>query len=60
MGQKIDLHDIVLNEAIRNTMAVFEQIPREVPGSLMGLSGGGLAFQQAQRLASSWRKQKTE
>ena len=44
MGQKIDLHDVVLNESIRNTMAVFEQIPREVPGSLMGLSGGGLGF----------------
>jgi acetolactate synthase-1/2/3 large subunit len=44
MGQKIDLHDLVLNEAIRNTMAVFDQIPREVPGSLMGLSGGGLGF----------------
>lgn len=44
IGQKIDLHDVVLNEAIRNTMAVFEQIPREVPGSLMGLSGGGLGF----------------
>ena len=44
MGQKIDLLDVVLTEAIRNTMAVFEQIPREVPGSLMGLSGGGLGF----------------
>jgi acetolactate synthase-1/2/3 large subunit len=33
-----------LNEAIRNTMAVFEQIPREMPGTLMGLSGGGLGF----------------
>jgi len=44
IGQQIDLHDVVLNEAIRNTMAVFEQIPREVPGSLMGLSGGGLGF----------------
>ena len=44
IGQNIDLHDVVLNEAIRNTMAVFEQIPREVPGSLMGLSGGGLGF----------------
>jgi acetolactate synthase-1/2/3 large subunit len=44
LGQHIDLHDVVLNEAIRNTMAVFEQIPREVPGSLMGLSGGGLGF----------------
>lgn len=44
IGQQIDLHDVVLNEAIRNTMAVFEQIPRELPGSLMGLSGGGLGF----------------
>ncbi len=44
IGQHINLHDVVLNEAIRNTMAVFEQIPREVPGSLMGLSGGGLGF----------------
>ena len=43
-GQLIDAKDVVLNEAIRNTMAVFEQIPREVPGSLMGLSGGGLGF----------------
>lgn len=43
-GQLIDSKDVVLNEAIRNTMAVFEQIPREVPGSLMGLSGGGLGF----------------
>ena len=44
IGQQINLHDVVLNEAIRNTMAVFEQIPRELPGSLMGLSGGGLGF----------------
>jgi len=44
IGQQIHLQDVVLNEAIRNTMAVFEQIPREVPGSLMGLSGGGLGF----------------
>lgn len=44
LGQHIHLEDVVLNEAIRNTMAVFEQIPRELPGSLMGLSGGGLGF----------------
>ena len=44
MGQQIRSEDIVLNEAIRNTMAVFEQIPRELPGTLMGLSGGGLGF----------------
>jgi acetolactate synthase-1/2/3 large subunit len=44
LGQQIRPDDVVLNEAIRNTMAVFEQIPRESPGSLMGLSGGGLGF----------------
>jgi acetolactate synthase-1/2/3 large subunit len=44
IGRQLNLQDMVLNEAIRNTMAVFEQIPREVPGSLMGLSGGGLGF----------------
>jgi acetolactate synthase-1/2/3 large subunit len=44
LGQHIQLDDVVLNEAIRNTMAVFEQIPRELPGTLMGLSGGGLGF----------------
>jgi acetolactate synthase-1/2/3 large subunit len=36
--------DIVLNEAIRNAMAVFEQIPRTEPGTLVGLSGGGLGY----------------
>ena len=44
IGQQIRSKDVVLNEAIRNTMAVFEQIPRELPGTLMGLSGGGLGF----------------
>ena len=44
IGQQIRSEDVVLNEAIRNTMAVFEQIPRELPGTLMGLSGGGLGF----------------
>ena len=44
IGRQIRSEDVVLNEAIRNTMAVFEQIPREIPGTLMGLSGGGLGF----------------
>ena len=44
IGQQVRSEDVILNEAIRNTMAVFEQIPRERPGSLMGLSGGGLGF----------------
>ena len=44
IGQQVRSEDVILNEAIRNTMAVFEQIPRELPGTLMGLSGGGLGF----------------
>jgi acetolactate synthase-1/2/3 large subunit len=44
IGRQIRSEDVVLNEAIRNTIAVFEQIPREMPGTLMGLSGGGLGF----------------
>jgi acetolactate synthase-1/2/3 large subunit len=44
IGLQIRSEDVILNEAIRNTMAVFEQIPRELPGTLMGLSGGGLGF----------------
>jgi len=36
--------DIVLNEAIRNGPVVFQQLPRTVPGTLVGLAGGGLGF----------------
>ena len=34
---------IVLNEAIRNAPVVAMQVPRTVPGSHVGLAGGGLA-----------------
>lgn len=44
LGRALDARDVVLNEAIRNTMAVFDQIPRSEPGTLMGLPGGGLGF----------------
>jgi len=44
LGRALGPHDIVLNEAIRNTAAVFEQIPRSEPGTLIGLPGGGLGF----------------
>ena len=44
LGKTIRAHDVVINEAIRNTMAVFEQIPRDIPGTLIGLPGGGLGF----------------
>jgi len=40
----LDEHDIVLNEGIRNTLTVFEQLPRQQPGTLLGLPGGGLGF----------------
>jgi acetolactate synthase-1/2/3 large subunit len=36
--------DIVVNEAIRNTPVVMAQIPRNEPGSLVGLAGAGLGF----------------
>ena len=37
-------HDVVLNEAIRNALVVFDQLPRNVPGTLFGSPGGGLGY----------------
>lgn len=36
--------DIVLNEAIRNALVVFDQMPRRLPGTLYGSPGGGLGY----------------
>lgn len=36
--------DIVLNEAIRNTPAVLNHMPRTKPGTYSGLAGGGLGY----------------
>jgi acetolactate synthase-1/2/3 large subunit len=36
--------DIIVNEAIRNIPVVMQQIPRNEPGSLVGLAGAGLGF----------------
>jgi acetolactate synthase-1/2/3 large subunit len=44
VGRQIGPDDVVVNEAIRNTLAVFNQIPRNVPGTIVGLAGGGLGF----------------
>ena len=44
VGRLLDADDIVVNEAIRNTFAVFNQIMRTRPGSSIGLAGGGLGF----------------
>ncbi|WP_295371954.1 thiamine pyrophosphate-requiring protein [uncultured Pseudacidovorax sp.] len=40
----LDGRDTVLNEGIRNTLTVFDQVPRDEPGTLLGLPGGGLGF----------------
>ncbi|MBV9114522.1 MAG: thiamine pyrophosphate-requiring protein [Hyphomicrobiales bacterium] len=44
LGAKLAKDDIVLNESIRNTLAVQEQIPRTQPGSYVGLGGAGLGY----------------
>lgn len=44
LGRALSPEDVVLNEAIRNAPAVFEQIPRTLPGTLLGLPGGGLGY----------------
>lgn len=40
----LDQDDIVINEAIRNTFPVLDQIMRTRPQTYFGLSGGGLGF----------------
>jgi acetolactate synthase-1/2/3 large subunit len=44
LGRALQPGDILLNEGIRNTFAVFDQIPRNEAGTLIGLPGGGLGF----------------
>jgi acetolactate synthase-1/2/3 large subunit len=36
--------DVVVNEAIRNALVVQAQIPRQCPGTYVGVAGGGLGF----------------
>ena len=44
LGAAIAPQDIVVNEAIRNTFAVLNQISRTLPLTLMGCAGGGLGY----------------
>ena len=44
IGAAMAPQDIVVNEAIRNTFAVLNQIPRTLPLTLMGCAGGGLGY----------------
>lgn len=44
LGAAIGPQDIVINEAIRNTFAVLNQIPRSQPLTLLCGAGGGLGY----------------
>ncbi|WP_043839047.1 thiamine pyrophosphate-requiring protein [Muricoccus aerilatus] len=44
LGRLLAPEDILLNEAIRNGPVVQDQMPRTLPGSYIGLAGGGLGF----------------
>ena len=44
LGAAIAPEDIVINEAIRNSPAVLQQIPRSQPLTLLGGAGGGLGY----------------
>ena len=44
LNAQMTADDIVLNEAIRNTPAVCNHMPRTKPGTYAGLAGGGLGF----------------
>jgi acetolactate synthase-1/2/3 large subunit len=44
LAKALDPSAIVLNEAIRNGPVVLQQMPRTLPGTLIGYSGGGLGF----------------
>ncbi len=44
VNRAIGENDIVVNEAIRNSLPVLTQIQRTQPGTLIGCSGGGLGY----------------
>jgi acetolactate synthase-1/2/3 large subunit len=44
IGRMLAPEDIVLNEAIRNGPVAQAQVPRSLPGTYIGLAGGGLGF----------------
>ena len=44
LARQLRPEDVVVNEAIRNTVAVMSQIPRTLPGTYFANAGGGLGF----------------
>jgi acetolactate synthase I/II/III large subunit len=56
LGAAITPEDIVINEAIRNSPAVLNQIPRERALSLVGGAGGGLGYSGGMALGAKLAK----
>jgi acetolactate synthase I/II/III large subunit len=56
LGEAIAPDDIVINEAIRNSPAVLNQIPREKALSLIGGAGGGLGYSGGMALGAKLAK----
>ncbi|MFM2069233.1 MAG: hypothetical protein RLZZ584_4142, partial [Pseudomonadota bacterium] len=44
ISQALQPEDIVVNEAIRNSLNVLNHVQRSAPGSLVGCAGGGLGY----------------
>jgi acetolactate synthase-1/2/3 large subunit len=44
LSQALRPQDIVVNEAIRNSLNVLNHVQRSAPGSLIGCAGGGLGY----------------
>jgi acetolactate synthase-1/2/3 large subunit len=56
VGAAISADDIVINEAIRNTFAVLNQIPRSKPLTLFCGAGGGLGYSGGMALGAQLAK----
>lgn len=52
LGKLLDENDIVINEAIRNSPAVLNHIPRTQPRTLIGGAGGGLGYSAGMALGA--------
>ena len=49
----LDAQDVVVNEGIRNSPHVLQQIPRTRPGTLIGAAGGGLGYSAGMALGAA-------
>ena len=44
LNRLLDQEDVILNEAIRHSLAVMNHLPRNAPKTLFGAAGGGLGY----------------